>query len=145
MPPHRRADRSVDFSVIDIETGSVLRSGTSQFRDLQAQAGPGEAVIEGRINDLTHRVTFDAFGPRVVRRPAPNRTVEDVRSEAGRRIEARYPVWRQLNAMAEGGEPVVKMRAFIDALRAASNRIERMTPIPFDFTDDKYWTGDNDA
>lgn len=31
------------------------------------------------------------------------------------------------------------MAAFIDRIRAASNRLERMEPIPTDYRDDKQW------
>jgi hypothetical protein len=72
-------------------------------------------------------------------------SADDVRSEAKRRIEGRYPLWNQLNVMAGGGEAMVEMRAFIDAVRDASNRIERLTPIPRDFNDDGYWTGESNG
>jgi hypothetical protein len=62
-----------------------------------------------------------------------------VKAECQRRIEARYPVWKQLNVAEEGGEGRAEMRAFIDAHRAASNRIEAMRPIPHDFAADHHW------
>lgn len=63
----------------------------------------------------------------------------DLRVEAARRIEARYPIWRQLNVMREGGEPLAAMTAFIDAVRAASDQLEVLEPIPGDFASDHRW------
>jgi hypothetical protein len=60
-----------------------------------------------------------------------------IKAEAGRRIEARYPISRQLNIMVEGGEPLQAMRAWIDAVRATSNEMEKA--MPGNFTDDKHW------
>lgn len=66
-----------------------------------------------------------------------------VKKEAQRRIldpETGYPVHEQLNTIGTAGEPA--MRAFIDSIRAASDRLESMAltgGIPIDFADDKYW------
>ena len=62
---------------------------------------------------------------------------EHVKAEAARRIEARYPVWGQVNIMREGG--VDEMGAFIDQMRAASNALEALKPIPPDFRNDRHW------
>lgn len=62
---------------------------------------------------------------------------DHIKAEAARRIDARFPIWRQLNAMREGGDPV--MTAYIDGVRAASNALETKTPIPPDYQDDRYW------
>lgn len=64
-------------------------------------------------------------------------TPQHVKAEAQRRIEARYPLWRQLNILAEGGS--AEMVAWIGTIRAASNRIEAMQPIPPDFAQDHFW------
>lgn len=67
--------------------------------------------------------------------PAPS--AAQVRDEAARRINSRYPSWRQLNIMRSGtpGE-VGTMGAYIDAVRAASNLLD---PPPHDYADDKHW------
>jgi hypothetical protein len=64
-------------------------------------------------------------------------TPAHVKAEAQRRIEAKYPLWRQMNVLAEGGS--AEMSAWIAGVRAASNRIEAMTPIPPDFQQDHHW------
>lgn len=60
-----------------------------------------------------------------------------VRAEAARRLAATD--WMVMRA-AEGGKPVpadvLSLRA---AIRARSNEIEAMTPIPPDFADDHWW------
>jgi hypothetical protein len=65
-------------------------------------------------------------------------TPSHVKAEAQRRIEERYPLWRQMNILAEGGSP--EMTLWIAGVRTASNRIEAMTPIPADYEDPKYWS-----
>jgi len=134
--------RQVEYSVFNPETGEVLRGGTTQLRDMASQAGPGEVVIEGAVDGGKFMIEVGAAGIAVVKRASPPPSIDDVQRETRRRIESRYPIWQQLNVMAAGGEPMIEMRAFIDAVRKSSNRIERMTPIPQDFTDDRYWTGD---
>lgn len=64
-------------------------------------------------------------------------TPAHVKAEAQRRIEARYPMWRQLNVLAEGGG--AEMARWIKQIRDSSNRIETMVPIPSDFAKDHHW------
>ena len=89
--------------------------------------------------------------------PSPPPTTDMVKQEAGRRILAIAPEWKQRNILARSaellriGEPnwtpsqqaeVAVMDAAwadIEAIRAKSNAIEAMDPIPSDFTADKYW------
>lgn len=63
----------------------------------------------------------------------------DVKLEARRRILARYPEWKQLNIIRAGGDDLAKMTAWIDAMRAASDALEAMSPIPADYADDSHW------
>lgn len=77
-----------------------------------------------------------AFAARLA---AMHPSVTQVKMEAARRIGERYPVWRQLNLMREGGEALTEMGAAIDAIRDASNTIEAMDPIPQDFAADHRW------
>ena len=84
-------------------------------------------------------------------------TADMVKQEAGRRILGIAPEWKQRNMLARAaellriGEPnwtlsqqaeVAVMEAAwadIEAIRAKSNAIEAMDPIPSDYADDKYW------
>lgn len=131
------AERGVDFSVIDPETGIVLRSGHSQFQDLAAQAGPGEIVIEGRVADDTHMVAFVADGIEVVERPPPPIVADDVRRCCRARIFTAYSVEAQLNAAYEGYE--AEMRQWIEAMRERCAELIGMEPIPQDYDTDKRW------
>ncbi|WP_421849893.1 hypothetical protein [Oricola sp.] len=85
-------------------------------------------------------------------------TVDMVKDEARRRILALYPDWKQANMTARGVDllNIESARALtsaesaektaiqaawdaIKAIRAKSDEIEAMTPIPADFTADSYW------
>ncbi|MHB1086459.1 MAG: hypothetical protein ACYCZ0_01800 [Minisyncoccota bacterium] len=72
-------------------------------------------------------------------RVALNVTPDHVRQEAERRILARYPIWKQVNVLREGGEALAKMAAFVDGIRAASNQLEKMRRIPADYREDRHW------
>jgi hypothetical protein len=82
-----------------------------------------------------------------------------VKAEARRRILARFPEWRQANMTAQGVE-LLNIRVavgswtqaqaqeaaalfaawdWIKAVRAASDAIEALEPIPADLADDGYW------
>lgn len=84
-------------------------------------------------------------------------TADMVRAEAGRRILAIAPEWRQRNLTAQAAILAAKGRdnwtpddqaawdagsavwARISALRDASNVLEAMPEIPQDYRDDKHW------
>jgi hypothetical protein len=94
----------------------------------------------------------------VTRRPLDEQKLA-VKAEARRRILERYPDWRQTNMVARGvelqdiwrtvGSWTAAEQAEADALkaswswiksvRAASDAIEAMAPIPADYTADSYW------
>lgn len=68
-------------------------------------------------------------------------TADMVKAEAERRILAQWPISKQLNVLREGDlEAVANMSAAIDAMRAASNRLEAMQPIPANYTADSFWS-----
>lgn len=115
-------------------------------------ASPDDVEQHGR--DIYNRIIagggIEPYAP-----PAVN--PEQVKAEAYRRIVAVCPEWKQRNLTAqasilaekgrenwtpedlaawEAGEAIWKS---ISAIRAASNEIEGMEPIPQDFADDKYW------
>ena len=62
-----------------------------------------------------------------------------VKAEAERRIIARYPLGKQNTIILRGGAERDDMQAFIEAIIAASHRIEAMKPIPPDFAADHHW------
>lgn len=94
--------------------------------------------------------------------PAPEPvTAEQVKAEAARRILVIAPEWRQRNLTARGVEltntrhdrewtaaeraeadAISAVWAEIAAVRAASDAIEAMDPIPQDFTDDSHWSAE---
>jgi hypothetical protein len=86
---------------------------------------------------------------------------EQVKAEAGRRIELIMPDYKQRNALAMNAEAMqlygadpkgwptelqqmntslMAQWAEIKHLRSRSNEIEKLDPIPLDYTDDKYWS-----
>lgn len=90
--------------------------------------------------------------------PPPPVPPENVKAEAYRRIVAICPEWKQRNLTAQATILAEKGRAnwtaeelaawdageaiwqSIAAIRAASDVIEAMDPIPQDYMDDKHWT-----
>lgn len=58
-----------------------------------------------------------------------------IKAEVARRIEERYPLWRQLNAVNDGGDP--EMVAWIKAMRERSNELEADPPL--DYKSDGHW------
>ena len=88
----------------------------------------------------------------------PPPTVQDVKTEAGRRILERYPEWRQANMTARAVQLVdIKLEreltaeevaeeaalkaswAWISTVRLTSDAIEQMDPIPQGFDADGRW------
>ena len=88
----------------------------------------------------------------------PPPAAEDVKAEAGRRIVARYPEWKQRNMTARGVEllhiqtsepwtPEEQAEAdalqaawdWIASVRAASDILEAQQPIPADWQGDHHW------
>lgn len=90
--------------------------------------------------------------------PLPVIKADQVKQEAGRRIVAIAPEWQQRNMLARIAEllrigetnlnaaeqaelaAIEAIWTTIKGLRAKSNVLEAMDPIPLDYTDDKYWT-----
>ena len=85
--------------------------------------------------------------------------IDAVKAEARRRITQRFPDWKQANMTARGVELTFKLAqgqsldaqeaaevaalqaalAWIKAVRAASDAIEALAPMPADFASDTYW------
>lgn len=113
------------WSVRDVD-GNVLRSGYTHNRhDIKRQAvNPGEVAKREK-------------GPVTV--PVPERvvTAAQVKAHAGRLLS--YTDWVVVKALDTGEPADPAVIAKRHAVRAASNQIEAMDPIPADFTDPKYW------
>jgi hypothetical protein len=103
--------------------------------------GPSEGygTIEGKYSDIKFRVDVKTGVPYAWEPPPEPVTAERVKAEAERRILARYPLTKQIDTLIEGGAPLAEMRLFIDAVRAASNRLDRKKTIPRDFASDHQW------
>lgn len=89
--------------------------------------------------------------------PPPPPTIAMVKQEAARRILVICPKWKQRNLTARAAELAIKGVANwtaeeqaehaagqaiweqIKMVRTKSGELEVMTPIPVDYTDDKYW------
>ena len=90
--------------------------------------------------------------------PLPVIKADQVKQEAGRRIVAIAPEWQQRNMLARIAEllrigetnlnaaeqaelaAIEGLWATIKGIRAKSNALEAMDPIPVDDTNDKDWT-----
>jgi hypothetical protein len=139
---------------------------TPTLIDALAALRPGSAfsVDAGDLSTLkwqdpkTEPPTRDAIEARMAELAAAAR-VGAVKAEARRRILARFPEWRQANMTARGVE-LLNIRVvagswtapqaqeagelgaawdWIKAVRAASNAIEALAPIPADFASDTRW------
>ena len=95
-------------------------------------------------------------------KPPPSAiTPDQVKTEAQRRIFEIMPDWKQTNTIAMAVQATTQYGAditnwpadlqakaalantawaLIEAIRKNSDRIEDMDPIPFDFTDNKWWS-----
>jgi hypothetical protein len=143
VTPEPNPREPMPFTVFDAGTGAILRSGCCQRQSLHQQtAGSDEIVLEGNYPDDRYRIEVTENGPVAVAWTAPLVvTIEMVRTEARRRIELAYPLWRQINLNREGGEAADAMNAFIDGVRAASNALAPDdAAIPDDYADNKWWS-----
>lgn len=64
---------------------------------------------------------------------------DEVINECRRRIEAIYPPTVQTVVMLGGGEAMQRMAAVIQCLRARSEELLAMSPIPHQYRSDHYW------
>lgn len=70
----------------------------------------------------------------------PAVTADQVKAEAGRRIELVMPAWMVARHVS-GGKPIPpEVADAAEAIRSASGTLEAMEPIPADYTDDKWWS-----
>lgn len=135
----------MDYEIVDVGAGPVL---VSSAPDLPTQADI-DAVSEADLDRAQRRK----------RSPRINVDAAAVKQEARRRILERYPDWKQTNMVARSVElqdiwrqvgswtpeeraeadALTAAWAWIKAIRAASDEIEAMTPIPADFAADARW------
>jgi len=114
----------VVLSLKDVPAGAVR---------LQTAGRDDIAHIEGWWTPDKYRIERG----RPVEIPAAPPAEWQVRQEAARRIESRYPTWRQLNIIRAGQhDEQARMGAYIDAVRLVSNSL---TPAPDDYQDDRHW------
>jgi len=132
--------------------GRTLRD--SETFELGATQYPGNWLRLAMPSEL------DALG--IVVHPYDVPLVEQkaaVKAECRARILARYPEWKQTNIIARsvelqdiwrtaGGwtkaeaaeaDAIKSIWAWVKSVRSASDALEAMTPIPSDYTDNKYW------
>ncbi len=64
---------------------------------------------------------------------------EHVRAYCGSVIDRFYKPWQQMNIIREGGDALTEMTEWIDGMRAASNAIEKLKPIPVEFHLSPLW------
>lgn len=113
----------------------------------------GESVVVDFLGDPA------AQGLTSTEPAAPEPTASQVKAEAYRRIVTIAPEWKQRNMTAHGVALLSKLQdggtltaeeqaaktanlaiwAQVEAIRARSDEIEAMTPIPADFNDDARW------
>lgn len=127
------------YAIYEADTGKVVSAGKSsnpRIIDLaRERMADGEALYVGEIDPRT------TFLPGGVPTPKPEEvrvvSVQDVKAHAGRLLS--YTDW-YVTRHAETGAPIPEdVLAYREAVRAMSNEIESMDPIPSDFQDPKYW------
>jgi hypothetical protein len=101
---------------------------------LQTPRGSGLSWVPGHYDAATHVIVKKMP---VERSRAPAVTRAQVNTEAARRIETIFPMWRQINILRTGSAAEVEaMSRYIDAVRAASNDID---PVSTDYQDSRHW------
>lgn len=123
-------DGRIDF-VVDIEISGVKKRVPYTY-----EAGDPDPITVQLTDWLKRNAKIAAALPyreTVV-------TSEDVKREAARRIRLLVPRWKMERALT-GGKPIPAAdQKAAQAVRDASDRIEKMNPIPVDYTDDRYWS-----
>lgn len=123
---------------VDPESGEERRT--------RALHDPDWAIVQGDWPGEEYRIVphEDPHGsgwrPERLPPPAPaTPTIAHVRAEAAGRIEQAMPRW-MIDREVSGGKPVPEpIKAHAAAIRAASDRLEAMDPVPADFADDRWW------
>lgn len=139
----------IEFMLFDVNTRRLLEgrksASTIHVVELQCHADPNLGWVFGHWDAATHYV--DENGEvRESEAPLPELplarddpepvTTAEVDAQTARRIESRYRLVDQINALRGDGDVDF---AWVDAVRAAGRRLKAMTPIPADYADDKHW------
>jgi len=130
-----------DWTLINANTG-LVKWGYPSLTEEDALAQviePEDVLIAGTWAQADWQFvrSLDGWSAQPRAKSAP--TVWAIKLEAQRRIEDRFPIWRQINLQRESPVEWVAATSYIDAVRSASNAIEAMSPIPQDFASDVYW------
>ena len=136
------------YGIFDINTGQlIVAMQATELRQVQIQApiGSGRVILEGNFTSGRWMLGEDGWP---VELPVVRTiTADQVKYVARKRLEATdWKVTRHRDQQASG-EPTSLTEAEFEALhaerqaiRAASNAIEQMDPIPEDFWQDHYWS-----
>lgn len=132
------------------DANAWLNENSANYPDAFVQQSPGPWSDDWRI--VGGALTVDPIVPVI--------TSEMVKAEAYRRIVAILPEWKQRNLTARAVELSMKVAGGssltideqaewdagsalwqrIKVIRAKSDEIEGMNPIPADYTNDSYWS-----
>lgn len=151
----------IQFMLFNVKTRRLLASHreASTIHQVERQAdtlGEGEdrgnlSYVFGHWNADTHYVNGNGEVRYIGgRRPAPElaqdppepATAAHVDAQTARRIERRYRLVDQINALRGDGSVDF---AWIDAVRDAGRALKAMTPIPPDYADDRHWPANPDT
>lgn len=126
----------VTVGIFQASTGKLLFRVSDRRDRIELYAdGIEKIAIEG---DFPNNTRLENGVPVQFEVAVPRPTPLDVKREAARRLaETDWMILREL----DGGKAMGKeVRASRQAIRAASDRLEAMPAIPYDYTADKYWT-----
>ena len=143
----KKHDLAPRYALLKVHGAQALTDGRVDYTiDVNTPRGTREGIVytwdASDDHPLTGMLTeWRRKNPRF--KPAPAGPVivpvSDVKLEAARRIRQIIPRWKMERAVS-GGKPIPPAdRKAAQAVRDASNRIEKMNPLPADFTDDRYW------
>jgi hypothetical protein len=136
------------YGVFDVATGKLLLPfQTNDIRQVQIQAplGSGRVVLDGDYSKGKWSLGSDGLP---VENAAPDAvSIAHVKYVARKRLEVTdWKVTRHRDEVEAGEETSITQDEYEAlqverrAIRAASNAIEQMDPIPADFWQDHYWS-----
>jgi len=135
------------YGVFHADTGMLLRAfSTTELHQVSVQsAAPNEVVLPGDYSSGSWRLGADGWPEQIEATPVV--TADQVKYVARRRLEATDWMVTRHRDQVDAGQPTSLTQAEYEALlaerqaiRAASNTIEQMDPIPEDFWQDHYWS-----
>jgi hypothetical protein len=125
------------YAIYEEVTGRVLRAGRGSSPDIGKiqPLGPGEALYEGEIDPAKEYLPGGAPWPK------PDEPVwvtkRQVKEHAARLLS--YTDWYALRRADTGEEMPEGVQAYRAAVRAASDALEAMQPIPADYQAAQHW------